>query len=100
MPMEGQAGRTVLPLRPRDRKFLIAFGLVAALAIAAGAVYAATRGSGPAGPCITASFPASMGGATVHHCGTAAAHFCRFDANVVQIVEACRNAGFPVGRKQ
>jgi hypothetical protein len=95
VPVERQAA---YPLRRRDRRFLLALGVVAALAIAAGIAYAATRGGGHAGErCFTATYPSSVGGATVHRCGADAVTYCLHDANVSQIAAACRKEGFRVG---
>jgi hypothetical protein len=97
MPVEKHAERLATPLGPRDRRLLLALALVTVAAIAAGALYAATRGGRSAGPCFTAIYPSSMGGATIHHCGSAAVHYCAVDANIVQVADACRAAGFAVG---
>jgi hypothetical protein len=96
MPVEKQAAR---PLGRRDRRFLLVLGLVAAAAIVAGAVYAATRGGGAdGGRCFTAHLQSTMGGVTVHQCGAAAVHYCRFNAGTPAVAEACRKEGFHVGR--
>jgi hypothetical protein len=98
MPVEGQAERLVTPLRQRDRRFLVVMGAVVVAAIIAVAVYAATRPSSAKGErCFTATFSASVGGATVHHCGAAAAHYCRFNASAPEVAQACRQEGFQVG---
>jgi predicted permease len=77
---------------------LLLIALVAALAIVAGVVYEVTRGGGPEGDrCFTATFASSVGGATVHHCGDSAVHYCRVNANVPEVIAACRRAGFAVG---
>lgn len=95
MPVERQAA---YPLRRRDRRFMAALAVVAALAIAAGIAYASTRQGGHAGErCFTATYPGSVGGATVHRCGADAVAYCLHDANVRQIAEACRKGGFEVG---
>ena len=92
MPVEKQA---MQPLGSRDRRFLLVLGLVALVAIVAGAVYAATRGGGTeSGPCFTAHLQSTMGGVTIHHCGADAARFCRTQASATAVVEACRRAGF------
>jgi len=94
MPVEKQAERLGAPLGRRDRRFLAVLGLVTALAILAGAVYAATRGGDPAGErCFTATYASSVGGATVHRCGAAAVYFCRVNVGVAEIAAACRRAG-------
>ncbi|HUY72029.1 MAG TPA: hypothetical protein VMV08_07285 [Gaiellaceae bacterium] len=97
MPVEKQAERLRTPLGKRDRRFLAVLGLVSALAILAGAVYAATRGGDPAGErCFTATYAGPVGGNTVHRCGTAAVYYCRVNAGVPQVAAACRRAGFTV----
>jgi hypothetical protein len=98
MPVEKQAERLATPLGGRDRRLLAVLGVLSALAILAGAVYAATRGGDPAGErCFTATYAASVGGATVHECGAAAVHYCRVDAVLPELAAACRRAGFTVG---
>ncbi len=97
MPVEQQAQRLGAPLGRRDRRALALVGLLSALAILAGAVYAATRPGSPAGErCFTATYAASVGGATVHACGAAAVHYCRVDAVEPEVAAACRKAGFTV----
>ena len=99
MPVEKHAERLAAPLGGRDRRFLAVAALVAALAIIAGTVYAATRGGDPAGErCFTATYASTVGGDTVHECGAAAVHYCRVDAAVTEVAAACRRAGFTVGR--
>ncbi len=98
MPVERQAERLATPLSGRDRRFLLAAGAVAVLAILAGTLYLTLGGGGATGErCFTATYAASVGGATVHHCGAAAVHYCRVDAGIPQVAEACRKAGFAVG---
>ena len=98
MPVERQAERLAAPLRRTDRRFLLVLGIVALAAIVGGIVYAATRGGNPSGRrCFTATFSASVGGATVHHCGAAAVHYCRFNASAPEVAAACRKEGFQVG---
>ncbi|HWE83102.1 MAG TPA: hypothetical protein VG265_15740 [Gaiellaceae bacterium] len=100
MPVERQAERVAMPLRPTDRRFLLVFAIVAALAIAAGGVWAATRSGAKDGErCFSATYPSSMGGASIHHCGPAAVHYCAVDANLPQVADACRAAGFAVETK-
>jgi hypothetical protein len=98
MPVEGQAERVTAPLRPVDRRFLGVLGLVAALAVAGVIVWSLARGGDPPGArCFTATFAASIGGATVHYCGEAAAHYCLVNASAPEVAAACRKAGFEVG---
>ena len=95
MPVEKQAGR---PLGRADRRFLLVIGVVAVVAIVAGVVYAATRDrNASSGPCFTAHLQSTMGGVTVHHCGAAAVHYCRYDASAPEVAKACRKDGFQVG---
>ncbi len=98
MPVERQAERLSTPLRPTDRRFLGLLGLAAAIAIVGGIVWSTTRGGDPSGArCFTATFAASVGGATVHYCGDAAEHYCRVNATAPEVASACRKAGFAVG---
>ena len=98
MPVERQAERLSTPLRPTDRRFLGVLGLAAAVAIVGCIVWSTTRGGDPSGArCFTATFAASVGGATVHYCGDAAAHYCRVNATAPEVANACRKAGFAVG---
>ena len=81
MPVERHAERLATPLSRRDKRFLLASGIVAAFAILAGVLYVAFHDGSRAGEkCFTATFAASLGGATVHYCGAAAAHYCRVNA--------------------
>jgi|SRR5215831_13068467 len=98
MPVERQAERLSTPLRRTDRRFLGALGVVAALAVAGIIVWSVTRGGEPSGArCFTATFAASVGGATVHRCGEEAKHYCRVNASAPAVAQACRKAGFEVG---
>ena len=98
MPVERQAERVSAPLRSTDRRFLGALGLVAALVIVGVIAWSATRGGDPSGArCFTATFAASVGGATVHYCGEEAAHYCLVNASAPEVAAACRRAGFEVG---
>jgi hypothetical protein len=98
MPVEGQAERVSTPLRPVDRRFLGMLGLVAALVVVGGIVWWVARGGDPTGArCFTATFAASVGGATVHYCGDAATHYCLVNASAPEVAVACRKAGFEVG---
>jgi hypothetical protein len=98
MPVERQAERVSAPLRSTDRRFLGALGLVAVIAVVGAIVWSATRGGDPSGArCFTATFAASVGGATVHYCGEEAAHYCLVNASAPEVAAACRRAGFEVG---
>jgi hypothetical protein len=101
VPVERQAERLTVPLRRTDRRFLALLGTVAALAIVGAIVWSVTRsGSSTGERCFTATFAASVGGSTVHYCGTAAAHYCRVNASAPEVAVACRKAGFEVGTAQ
>ena len=101
MPVERQAERVSTPLRPVDRRFLGVLGLVAAIAVAGVIVWSVVRGGDPSGTrCFTATFAASVGGATVHYCGDQAAHYCLVNASAPEVAHACRKAGFAVGAAQ
>jgi hypothetical protein len=98
MPVEGQAERLSTPLRRTDRRFLAVFGAVTVLAVVGGIVWSMARGGDPSGArCFTATFAASVGGATVHYCGDQAAHYCLVNASAPEVAAACRRAGFEVG---
>jgi len=92
MPVEEQARR---PLGRRDRRFLAAIGLVAALGIA-GAVFAyAGRSHHPSrSDCVAVTLPSTMGGASTRFCGEAARRFCRTQGGPrTPYAAACRRAG-------
>src|SRR5262249_6981701 len=98
MPVERQAERLSTPLRRRDRRFLAVLGLAVTLAVVGGIVWSGARGGNPSGArCFTATFAASVGGATVHYCGDAATHYCLVNASAPAVAAACREAGFEVG---
>ena len=98
MPVERQAERLATPLRRTDRRFLLVMGVLALAAVIAVIVYAVTRpGTANGEHCFTATFSASVGGATVHECGAAAVHYCRFNASAPEVAAACRKEGFQVG---
>ena len=98
MPVEGQAERLSTPLRRTDRRFLAVLGAVTVLAVVGGIVWSMARGGDPSGArCFTATFAASVGGATVHYCGDQAAHYCLVNASAPEVAAACRRVGFEVG---
>ena len=75
---------------------------VVLLIAAAVALFAMLRGgSSEAAPgCIRLTVPSTMGGATVHACGSAAARWCRSaesrQATIARDARAqCRRAGYP-----
>jgi hypothetical protein len=98
MPVERQAERLSTPLRRTDRRFLAVLGLGAALAAVGGIAWSLARGGDPGGArCFTATFAASVGGATVHYCDHEATHYCLVNASAPEVAAACRKAGFAVG---
>jgi len=98
MPVERQAERLSTPLRGADRRFLAALGVVALLAIAGAILWSVERARDESSArCFTATFAASVGGATVHYCGDDAVRYCRVNASAAAVADACRQAGFEVG---
>jgi hypothetical protein len=87
------------PLTRRDKGLLLGSGVVAAVVALFGALYLVfDTGSRKGETCFTATFAASIGGATVHHCGADAVAYCRVNgARAPRVAEACRRAGFAVG---
>jgi hypothetical protein len=83
------------PLRPRDIRFLAALAVVAVVAASIGLYVQFTRpGSSEAG-CVTVTLASTMGGATIHKCGAAAARFCRDERSADPAIEAaCRRGGY------
>lgn len=80
---------------------LVAVSVVLLIALAVALVAILRGGSSEAGPgCIRLTVPSTMGGATVHACGTEAARWCRSpesrEAAIVRAARAeCRRAGYP-----
>ena len=103
MPLEGHWERVHTPLRStgkRERRVVVIGSALLALALVI-AVYAALHsGSSKTSPgCLDVVGASSMGGATYHACGRAAARWCRSvatrdDAVARRIQEHCRNAGY------
>ena len=79
-------------LRPRDKWFL---GVLFAVGIAAtiGGFALSTHG-GSGGRCLDVTVPSTMGGATIHKCGSDAVRFCREQAGSALIAAECRKRGF------
>ncbi len=95
MPVEGQQKT---PLRPRDIRFLATLAAAALAAAAIGAYVHFTRASSSEAGCVNVTLASTMGGATIHKCGAAAARFCRLDLagpGSTQVAAACRRAGYP-----
>jgi hypothetical protein len=98
MPVEGHWDRLGTPLSRREKRLLIAVGCLLIAIVAAIAIYSlADRSSSkPQAGCVTATFGASLGGATVQKCGAAAREFCRSQSlHSAQVADACRQQGIP-----
>jgi hypothetical protein len=94
MPVEGHWERLATPLSRREKRLLIALGVLVAAVVAAISIYAVTDTSGPQAGCVSATFAASLGGTTVHACGADAQKLCRTRAPENEpIAAACRQAG-------
>lgn len=88
MPVERESRR---PLTSRDRMAIAVVGVIAAAALAAGIDYAVATSDRSNAGCVVVTFPASLGGETIRHCGTAATAFCRAEAaHNPRIADACR----------
>jgi hypothetical protein len=98
MPLEGHWNRLATPLSGRERRLLVAVAaVVVAVAIGVG-VYAATDGAHHQAGCIDVTVPASVGGATIHRCGTDAVRFCRMQGSSdAAIARACKREGLATG---
>ncbi len=92
MPLEGHWARQQAPLRPRERRIVLA--LLAALAACAVVIALAAGGSGPAPGCVDATIASTTGGAAVHACGDRARQLCRAPGPGREIRAACRRAGY------
>ena len=92
------------PLRStnrRERRLLVAVAVVLVIAVAI-ALFATIRGgsSKAEAGCIRVTVPSTMGGATVHACGPAAARWCRSPESRQPVIARdaraqCRRAGYP-----
>ena len=71
------------------------------LALAALGAYALTSGSSARRDCINVTFASTLGGATLHACGSQARRVCASGRQYAQIGKelraACARAGFPYG---
>ena len=110
MPLQGHWQRVNTPLRettPRERLLVrVLLALVGAAVVAAIVVAIATsggsNGGGTAQGCVRVDVPSTMGGSTIHACGSRAAQFCRgpiaHDPSLRGVaLPRCREAGYPVG---
>ena len=104
MIMEDRSKRLSQPLSWGKREKTAVAGLLAvvlAAVIALGA-YALTSGSPARGDCIEVTFASTLGGGTLHGCGSQARRQCAsgsFHTIEPELRAACRKAGFPfVGR--
>jgi hypothetical protein len=100
MIMIGQARRLSQPLRWGRRERVAVALLVSCLVlVAAGLVaYAITSGSRARADCVEVTFASTVGGATLHACGSRAMHVCgsgAFHGIEHELRAACRRAGFP-----
>src|SRR4051812_35791215 len=82
MPLEGHWERQHTPLRlasSRERRVLAAVAVLLAAGIVALAVHGIVSSSSPSSPaaCVDVTAASTLGGATVHACGPAAARLCR-----------------------
>jgi hypothetical protein len=104
VPLERHWERVHTPVRSttrRERRVLVAVIAVLLIGVAI-ALFATLRGgSSEAGAgCIRVTVPSTMGGATVHACGPAAARWCRSpesrQAAIAHDARAqCLRAGYP-----
>jgi hypothetical protein len=99
MPVEGHWERIGTPFSRRERRVLgILAGVAGAAAIGIGVYAVVGDSSGHKAGCLDVTVPASVGGATIHRCGTDAVTFCRNQAAAHDaIAEACRKQGFATG---
>jgi hypothetical protein len=100
MIMIDRSRRLSEPLRwgRREKTAVGALLVCAALALAALGVYALTSGSPARRDCIDVTFASTVGGATLHACGSRARQVCASGtpSGIEQELRtACRRAGFP-----
>jgi hypothetical protein len=100
MIMENRARRLAEPLRwgRRERVVTATLLAVALLVLAGLGAYALTSGAPARRDCIEVTFASTLGGATLHACGTQARKDCdsgSFRAISDELRLACRRAGFP-----
>ena len=97
MPVEGQWERVNHPLPARDRRVLAIAGVVVALGLVAGVVFAIVHPSPSSAGCVTFVVPSTMGGAAQRHCGTDAKRFCAEGEETPAVAAQCRRLGYPTG---
>jgi hypothetical protein len=98
VPVEGHARRLATPLRPLDRRFLVAVACAAVAGIGASAYAYSGRSSAPAGEgCIVVTTASTLGSADIRTCGAAARRLCLEQGRSnPQIASACRREGLEV----
>ncbi len=103
MIMMDQSKRLSEPLRwgRRERTVVAVLLACVALAVVGLGAYALTSGSPARRDCIEVTFASTLGGATVHECGSQARAVCAspgaFRGVAGELRAACRRAGFPFG---
>src|SRR5262249_31548893 len=100
MIMIGQARRLSQPLRwgRRERVVVAVLASCLVLALAGLGAYALTSGSPARADCVDVTFARTLGGATLHACGSGARRVCAsgaFHGIEAELRAACRRAGFP-----
>jgi hypothetical protein len=103
MIMVGQSKRLSQPLSwaRREKAVIVALISCAVLAAIGLGAYALTSGSPARSDCVEVTFASTLGGATIHACGTHARHVCAsgaFRGIERELRAACRRAGFPYVR--
>lgn len=109
MPLEGHWQRVNTPLREttgRERLLVRALLAVLGIAVVAAIIVAiatsgGSNGGGTAEGCVRVDVPSTMGGSTIHACGSRAAEFCRgpvaHDPSLRNVaLPRCREAGYAV----
>ena len=80
-------------LTRRDQGFLGALAVTGIAASIGGFLY--SSGSSSSANCVSVTIASTMGGATIHKCGAAAATWCHEERpSNAQIAAACRRAGY------
>jgi hypothetical protein len=100
MIMFEQSRRLSEPLRWGRREKAVVAALVGAvvLALIGLGVYAATSGAPARADCVQVTFASTLGGATLHGCGSQARRICAsgsFRNIEPELRAACTRAGFP-----
>jgi hypothetical protein len=105
MPLEGHYARQTTPLRAlgaRERRLVTLVGAAIALicVVAVAAIVIAGGAAHPAKGCIEQTIASTTGGARYRTCGDAATATCRAAVGrtgsaSVDLLAACRRAGFP-----